>query len=64
MQIEVLDALSGPIGADFRAFHAPNFFGVIAKENLIEAAAKSIAHPLLEGLLFWMRRNLSRNVTE
>lgn len=47
-QRKALDALRGPIGADLIARNAPHFFGVGLEENLEQALAESIGHPLRE----------------
>ena len=51
LQVEVLDALARPLGADLRAGHAPHLLGVGLEEDLVEAAAEPVDHPVLEGAL-------------
>ena len=46
-----MNALRGPIGANFGARNAPDFLGVGLEERAVEAVAEAIAHPLLEGIL-------------
>ena len=48
VEVEPLDALGGPIGGDIVAVHAPDLFGVGLEEDLEQAAAEVVDHPLLE----------------
>ena len=50
-QGKALDALRGPVGADFVAGDAPDFFGVGFEKNLEKALAETIGDPLGKGLL-------------
>ena len=47
-QVQVLDALSCPVGADLAARHAPHLLGVGLEEDLVEPPAEAVGHPLLE----------------
>lgn len=46
---ESFDALGGPVGADFVAGHAPDFFGVGFKEDGEEPVSKAVGDPVGEG---------------
>ena len=48
---EAVDALGGPVGADFRAGDAPDFFGVGFEEGAVKAVAEAVSHPALERIL-------------
>ena len=50
-QIQILDALRGPVGADIAALHAPHLFGIGLEEDLEQPPAEPVAHPFLEACL-------------
>ena len=50
-EAEAVDALRGPVGADFRAGDAPDFFGVGFEEGAVEAVAKAVSHPVFKRVL-------------
>ena len=50
-QGKALDPLRGPVGADFVARNAPDFFGVRLEKNLEQALAETVRHPLRERVL-------------
>ena len=47
---EAVDALRGPVGADFRAGDAPDFFGVGFEKGAVEAVAETVSHPVFKGV--------------
>jgi hypothetical protein len=50
-EAKAVDALRGPVGADFGAGDAPDFFGVGFEEGAVEAVAEAVSHPAFKGVL-------------
>jgi hypothetical protein len=50
-EAQAMDPLRSPVGTDFRAGDAPDFFGLVFEEGAVEAVAKAVSHPVLERVL-------------
>jgi len=48
---EVLDPLSGPLGADLGGRNAPDLLVVVLEEERVEALPEAVGDPVLEVLL-------------